>query len=361
MKKIYFRSSVCRNKKFQIKTSVIEDNGEKYVVKEAVYPSGIQHIKNTYNNEKLIRKIYADENVTYGTLKGDAYITEFHNGKTLSKLMYKCLLNGQTEKYKEYQKIWKKLITGENNLIGFYYTEKFNEIFDINDNDLLDLPSTKISNIDCSADNIIYDDKEQIKVIDYEWVYDFPVPVDFIFYRVLHLFYSSYSVPYSWQELFEMSGIDVKYVNIYDKMIDNFNDYVGLDREKNINYLKWGSVFLTPVFTKKSIDDDIKYVFDTKQIPNGSRVLIYGAGNVGRSFCSFIESTGCCELVAVCDKKAQLLRKQGMNVIDKSELYKYEFDYIIVAVLRKNVADSIKEELSFIDSDKILWLKPVLK
>lgn len=51
-----------------------------------------------------------------------------------------------------------------------------------------------------------------------------------------------------------MSGIDVKYVNIYDKMIGNFNDYVGLDREKNINYLKLGSVFLTPVFTKKSID-----------------------------------------------------------------------------------------------------------
>ena len=106
MKKIYFRSSVCRNKKFQIKTSIIEDNGEKYVVKEAVYPSGIQHIKNTYNNEKLIRKIYADENITYGTIKDGAYITKFHNGKTLSELMYKCLLNGQIEKYKEHQKFW---------------------------------------------------------------------------------------------------------------------------------------------------------------------------------------------------------------------------------------------------------------
>lgn len=222
MKKIYFRSSVCRNKKFQIKTSIIEDNGEKYVVKEAVYPSGIQHIKNTYNNEKLIRKIYADENVTYGTIKDGAYITKFHNGKTLSELMYKCLLNGQIEKYKEHQKIWKNLITGENNLIGFHYTEKFKEIFGVNDSDLFALPSTKISNIDCSSDNIIYDDKGQIKVIDYEWVYDFPVPIDFIFYRVLHLFYASYSVPYSWQELLEMSGIDVKYVNIYDKMIGNF-------------------------------------------------------------------------------------------------------------------------------------------
>lgn len=119
--------------------------------------------------------------------------------------------------------------------------------------------------------------------------------------------------------------------------------------------------FLTPVFTKKSIDDDIKYVFDTKKIPEGSRVIIYGAGNVGRSFSTFIERTGCYELIAVCDKKAELLRKQGVKVIDKSGLPKYEFDYIIVAVLRKNVADSIKEELSFIDSDKILWLKPVLK
>lgn len=136
---------------------------------------------------------------------------------------------------------------------------------------------------------------------------------------------------------------------------------MGLDTENSINYLKLGSTFLIPTFTKKSVDDDIKYVFDTKQVSYGSRVIIYGAGNVGRSFCSFIERTGCCELIAVCDKKAELLRKQGLKVIDKSELPKYEFDYIIVAVLRKNVADSIKDELTFIDSDKILWLKPVLK
>lgn len=61
--------------------------------------------------------------------------------------MYKCLLNGQIEKYKEHQKIWKNLITGENNLIGFHYTEKFKEIFGVNDSDLFALPSTKISNI----------------------------------------------------------------------------------------------------------------------------------------------------------------------------------------------------------------------
>ena len=74
--------------------------------------------------KSLIRKIYADENVTYGTIKDGAYITKFHNGKTLSELMYKCLLNGQIEKYKEHQKIWKNLITGENNLIRFHYDRK---------------------------------------------------------------------------------------------------------------------------------------------------------------------------------------------------------------------------------------------
>ena len=204
MEKIYFRSSVYRKKFFQIKTSIIQDNGEKHVVKEAVYPLGIEHIKNIYNNEKLIKKILLNENITYGTYKEGAYITEFHEGKTLGVLMYQCLLNGQVEKYKNYQKIWKKLIVGENNLIKFSYTENFKKIFGVDDEDLLGLPSTKISNIDCSSDNIIFNDKGQIKVIDYEWVYDFPVPVDFIFYRVLNLFYSSYNIPYSWQELLKM-------------------------------------------------------------------------------------------------------------------------------------------------------------
>lgn len=36
-----------------------------------------------------------------------------------------------------------------------------------------------------------------------------------------------------------MSDINVKYLNVYDKMIVNFNDYVGMDSENNINYLKW--------------------------------------------------------------------------------------------------------------------------
>lgn len=102
--------------------------------------------------------------------------------------MYKCLLNGQIEKYKEHQKIWKNLITGENNLIGFHYTEKFKEIFGVNDSDLLALPSTKISNIDCSSDNIIYDDKGQIKVIDYEWVYDFPVQL-ILYFTEYYIFF----------------------------------------------------------------------------------------------------------------------------------------------------------------------------
>lgn len=113
MEKIYFRSSVYRKKFFQIKTSIIEDNGEKHVVKEAVYPLGIEHIKNIYSNEKLIKEILLNENITYGTYKEGAYITEFHEGKTLGVLMYQCLLNGQVEKYKNYQKIWEKLIVGE--------------------------------------------------------------------------------------------------------------------------------------------------------------------------------------------------------------------------------------------------------
>lgn len=72
-----------------------------------------------------------NENITYGTYKEGAYITEFHEGKTLGVLMYQCLLNGQVEKYKNYQKIWEKLIVGENNLIKFSYTENFKKYLEL--------------------------------------------------------------------------------------------------------------------------------------------------------------------------------------------------------------------------------------
>lgn len=362
MKKLYFRGSVLRNKIYQIKTQIVEENCEKYVIKQAVYPEGREHVERIYKNERLVEKIYSEENIIHGMFDGNTYITKFYKGEMLSDILQECLLSGDIKKYKDYLKIWKNLIIGYNNITEFICTKEFIKIFGNEGDELAGNPAVKIANIDCSSDNIIINSDGKIKIIDYEWVYDFPVPIDFIFYRGLKLFYSSYSVPYSWSELLKISNVDEKYIFIYDRFIDKFNDYVGYDQKRDICYSKLGNKFIVPVFESNNIvDKDIKYVFDVNQVPKMSKVIIYGAGNVGKSYCMFIKKTQCCELVAVCDKNAKLLRKQGLNVIDKSEINKYDFDYIIISVLRKEIADGIKDEISFINEKKVLWLEPILK
>lgn len=92
----------------------------------------------------------------------------------------------------------------------------------------------------------------------------------------------------------------------------------------------------------------------------GARVVIYGAGNVGRSVYHQLYREKNLEIVAWVDGHPEKYGNMGvvaMNQIDEP------YDYVVIAVLHEKTASQIKEELMEIynvPSKKIKWYKPEL-
>lgn len=77
------------------------------------------------------------------------------------------------------------------------------------------------------------------------------------------------------------------------------------------------------------------FYFRMDQIPVGSRIILYGAGEVGRSYQQLIRLTACYDIVVWVDQNDQACRACGDLVRPVEDLRCCEFDYIVVAVLNE--------------------------
>ena len=104
------------------------------------------------------------------------------------------------------------------------------------------------------------------------------------------------------------------------------------------------------------------YIPPFEQIPITDRVVLYGAGEIGKSYFRMFDMTRAGQVVLWVDKQYIRLRKEGFLVDGVDSLDKEMFDKILVAVKYQDNAKNIKEELIYrgIQPDKIIWEKPVM-
>ena len=98
-----------------------------------------------------------------------------------------------------------------------------------------------------------------------------------------------------------------------------------------------------------SLEDYIKNMNATKEwrfplekIPKGKNIIIYGAGEVGKSFWRFLQYTDYCKVVLWVDKNYQKINQDlGENLIHSPEDIKNytEYDYVLVSMFRKSGID----------------------
>lgn len=94
-------------------------------------------------------------------------------------------------------------------------------------------------------------------------------------------------------------------------------------------------------------------------IPAASRIVLYGAGNIGRAFYIQLKDSGFCKMEAWVDKK--YLKYRSMGVISIDELKDKKFDYILIATLYEDVKSEIMMDIMSTlkcTCDQILWKKP---
>ena len=104
------------------------------------------------------------------------------------------------------------------------------------------------------------------------------------------------------------------------------------------------------------------YIFDEIEALEGKKVILYGAGYLGWEYYNQIARYGLCDLVAWVDKEKYGVK--NLITIEKPEKIKdLTYDAIVIAVINKQTAASIKEDLRKMGIEdietKAIWKEPV--
>lgn len=261
-KTIFSKYSNDRGIKFRIRTDIcLDSKGGKYVKKHPLTLEAQEHINHICSVYDGLKNKYGDIvgiNECSLSERGDI-IFPYICGHTLNEELNKLCQSGD-------KKSIIKLVDRYVNLVKynsdscFQMTKEFEEVFG-NVNLSSELLCTDVADIDLIFENILVDG-ENWNIIDYEWTFLFPIPVNFIIYRGLAAFveglYSQSDKNLEGLNLYEYCGITSEEIVEYKKMIEGFEKYVmqGGDTMKALRG-KIAQKIYNPVKINKIISNDL--------------------------------------------------------------------------------------------------------
>ncbi|MDD7218782.1 MAG: hypothetical protein PUI16_02145 [Clostridia bacterium] len=255
MKKIYSKFTRERDVKFQIETSVYEDeNKQLFVGKTPLNEQGLSHVLRMHENYQYFK----NNNINFllpCEIRDQAVIFPYASGKSVYEKLLDSAHDGDRNQvlkiFQEYLHIFEQMYPDRH---PFRQSEDFTEIFGNAEFDKGIMASSKI-NIDLTFDNIIYTE-EGIRILDYEWIFDFDLPVKFPVYRAIYALFIKHrqiiSKVISDEELYEMADISKEERNLFECMNRKFMEYVeGYDR----SYTRLLGAYVRPEETNEAGPD----------------------------------------------------------------------------------------------------------
>lgn len=192
MKNVVFsKFSNERSRSFSIRTDILSDEaGRKTVRKSACYPEGISHVKNIVTWYQKLEELFSDTQIRVNRAlpDGDEVELEFlEQGATLEERMRLLWQKGEKKEVCRWMGQYLDFLR-QKATQPFEKTERFAAIF--GDIDLTKgQKSMPVTDLDMVLENIVLTGEEPVwNLIDYEWTFDFPIPVNFIIYRIWHYF-----------------------------------------------------------------------------------------------------------------------------------------------------------------------------
>lgn len=225
---IYTKYNKLRRPEFRISTMICEKDGKRFVIKKALTQEAKVQMKAIYENSLRIGAIYPQLSILIPKYEENQVTFDYLTGQNLEQSLL--------EQLTDFEQI-KKSITAGLDLVTSV-ADKYHTSFKVTDEYLRvfgdsaaeeGLPAATVTNIDVLFDNIIIKDGKYI-CLDCEWVFDFPVPVDFIKYRCLFYFYQKYEAYLKKHadltEFMGCFGITEEHKDIFMEMERNFQMYV---------------------------------------------------------------------------------------------------------------------------------------
>lgn len=222
----YSKLSARREKKFRIGTQIYEKDDDILVSKFPLNSTSEKHVekmhnysKNTFGKIKCLDSVLENKNLIY------SYLDELN----LSNILTNLLLKDQTKKQAidELKSIFDAMEFNSSETDN-YHSSEFSEVFGaekING----PLHCHEVSNLDFIFNNLFYVNDE-ILAIDYEWCFDFPIPVEYIFWRSLNFEYyhnDTFKKLLTVEEIFDKLKLNKKWIPTFKKWEKHFMKYTG--------------------------------------------------------------------------------------------------------------------------------------
>ncbi len=226
----YVKFSNDRGASHNIRTYITRDSdGAFHLLKTADTPRAKPHIANLSKTAEKLQELYAGSRFLINSCKNSAEGAElaFLQGHTMEEELDHYLEQGEHQKASE--KIMEVLeeIRLNKRCRDFQITEEFKRVF--GEPDLPEvLNALEVSDIDLIMPNILVGADQSWNVIDYEWSFHFPVPVNFILYRSIRYYADTTAVRRALNPagLYDQAGITERELTAYGAMEDAFQKYV---------------------------------------------------------------------------------------------------------------------------------------
>ncbi len=227
--------------KYQIETDILEEQARKYSKKTPISKKSKEHISEIYENYKILcKQLDSCETFTIAPCKKikNSIIFDYIEGENLSDTLQELILSQKREKIISFMQEYKKLIEKyyfKARKVEKYSTKKVADIF--GEHDFENVFVYDMLNIDLIMDNIIKT-KNKYTIIDYEFIINNSLPVDYIIARtVFNIYYKFCDVlsdVISKEEMFKTLDIKLEDAKKYYEMEKSFQRYVFKDANYTI-------------------------------------------------------------------------------------------------------------------------------
>ena len=248
----YVKFSRERSLAFQIATLMAKRQGKYMVVKRALHPSGKRHIARLEENQRILAGLYSKEQLAVCPCRineaGEAEFV-FCQGKNLEQVLDGLVRKKDFGNIRRLAEYLYEILKTAKGVAPFASTAEFEQMFG-----KVELPGEQfaapVSNLDMLFANLIWSggtkngenggegaepkpgssygqQKAELTLVDYEWVFDFMIPISYIYARSILLHGTLQTLPKEQlEELYGIAGIKPKEVALYYQMEVRFQQYV---------------------------------------------------------------------------------------------------------------------------------------
>lgn len=225
---VYSKFSNERSPEFAIQTNIIKQDDNQYrVMKVAMSEEAKKHIQKMLLWKEKLTDLFKGTILEpcHCKIEDDKAIFKYIRGKTLEQILDEYLMRGEFEFIFELIERYfslcrccaKKSFIKTDELKKIFGNVEFSE----------DTKCCSVSNVDMIFSNII-ESNGKWYLIDYEWCFDFPVPLEYILYRAIHYYVNTKEE----REILIKKGIfdlleeKERYLSQFERMEKNFQKYI---------------------------------------------------------------------------------------------------------------------------------------